>query len=301
MPSSVSPSPIVKLVSVAVLIVVVGVFIGLTLCTTLHSPVESFSSCSRQNNDGSHDSINDPTEGSPAKKKCIRVISRAQPPLPPPTLAPSTIVITPPPMQQPTESSTLSENSVSNEASKACAKKKEPQECPKTVYCPPCPKCPAPCPRMCPDMSKYVLKTSIPPCPVAEVDREIYMLKSECQQPDLSKYILKSKLPSFKKPPCPPCDQQSSETQTKDQDKQNTNAPQNESDEKTTESAKEEEANASNTNTNTNNSSDLFGEKGVLGDQNMVAWNDNGIGGGGYGASVKESTTFTDSCVKPKS
>ena len=294
MPSSVSPSPIVKLVSVAVLIVVVGVFIGLTLCTTLHSPVESFSSCSRQNNDGSHDSINDPTEGSPAKKKCIRVISRAQPPLPPPTLAPSTIVIAPPPVQQPTESSPLSENSASrigNEASKACAKKKEPQECPKTVYCPPCPKCPAPCPRMCPDMSKYVLKTSIPPCPVAEVDREIYMLKSECQQPDLSKYILKSKLPSFKKPPCPPCDQQSSETQTKDQDKHNTNAPQNESDEKTTESAKEE-ANTSNTNTNTNNSSDLFGEKGVLGDQNMVAWNDNGIGGGGYGASVKESTTL---------
>lgn len=78
-------------------------------------------------------------------------------------------------------------------------------ECPKPVYCPPCPKCPPPCPRMCPDLSKYVLKTSIPPCPEPKVDKDIYMLKSECKQPDMSKYVLKTSVPSFKSTPCPPC------------------------------------------------------------------------------------------------
>ena len=80
-----------------------------------------------------------------------------------------------------------------------------PNNCPKPVYCPPCPKCPPPCPRMCPDLSKYVLKTSIPPCPEAQVDLTKYMLRSECKQPDMSKYVLKTSVPSFKCPLCPPC------------------------------------------------------------------------------------------------
>ena len=90
----------------------------------------------------------------------------------------------------------------------ACAKPQQEcpkSECPKPVYCPPCPKCPPPCPRMCPDLSKYVLKTSIPPCPEAKVDKDIYMLKSQCKQPDMSKYVLKTSVPSFKSTPCPPC------------------------------------------------------------------------------------------------
>jgi hypothetical protein len=60
---------------------------------------------------------------------------------------------------------------------------------------------PAPCkdhPSSCPptpDMSKYVLKSSIPPCPAAP-DMNNYMLKSECPPvPDLSQYVLKSSIP----------------------------------------------------------------------------------------------------------
>ena len=50
------------------------------------------------------------------------------------------------------------------------------------------------CPPM-PDMSKYVLKSTIPPCPQFP-DISEYMLKSECPPvPDLSKYILKSSIP----------------------------------------------------------------------------------------------------------
>jgi hypothetical protein len=46
-----------------------------------------------------------------------------------------------------------------------------------------------------PDMSKYVLKTTIPPCPQCP-DMSEYMLKSECPPvPDLSKYVLKSSIP----------------------------------------------------------------------------------------------------------
>jgi hypothetical protein len=46
-----------------------------------------------------------------------------------------------------------------------------------------------------PDMSKYVLKSTIPPCPQCP-DMSEYMLKSECPPvPDLSKYILKSSIP----------------------------------------------------------------------------------------------------------
>lgn len=70
-----------------------------------------------------------------------------------------------------------------------------------------CPKCgsPAPCPvhkevevAICPpmpDMSKYVLKSSIPPCPRMP-DMDNYMLKSECPPvPDMSQYVLKSSIP----------------------------------------------------------------------------------------------------------
>ena len=56
--------------------------------------------------------------------------------------------------------------------------------------------------KRCPaiDWSKYVLKSSIPPCP-PQPDMSRYMLKTECPAPpDMSKYILKSAVP-----PCPPC------------------------------------------------------------------------------------------------
>ncbi len=74
--------------------------------------------------------------------------------------------------------------------------------------CPPCRE---------PDLSKYVLKSSIPPCPTCP-DLSNYMLKTECPPvPDLSKYVLKSSIPKqgpiildcskCKKPTgeCPPC------------------------------------------------------------------------------------------------
>jgi hypothetical protein len=60
--------------------------------------------------------------------------------------------------------------------------------------------CPAPktCPM--PDATKYVLKSTIPPCPPMP-DMTRYMLKTECpSQPDMSKYVLKSSVPK-----CPPC------------------------------------------------------------------------------------------------
>ena len=60
----------------------------------------------------------------------------------------------------------------------------------KTV-CPPCEQ---------PDMSKWIMKTSVPPCPPIP-DMSRYMLKTECPpQPDMSKYVLKSSVPK-----CPPC------------------------------------------------------------------------------------------------
>jgi len=68
-----------------------------------------------------------------------------------------------------------------------------------------------------PNMSKYVLKSSIPPCP-AIPDMSNYILKSECPPvPDLSNYVLKSSIPKqtpvildcskCQKPSgeCPPC------------------------------------------------------------------------------------------------
>lgn len=46
-----------------------------------------------------------------------------------------------------------------------------------------------------PDMSKYVLKSSIPPPPKCP-DMSQYMLKTECPPtPDLSQYVLKSSVP----------------------------------------------------------------------------------------------------------
>ena len=54
------------------------------------------------------------------------------------------------------------------------------------ITCPPCRE---------PDLSKYVLKSTIPPCPQCP-DMSQYMLKSECPPvPDLSKYVLKSSIP----------------------------------------------------------------------------------------------------------
>jgi hypothetical protein len=54
------------------------------------------------------------------------------------------------------------------------------------LICPPC---------KTPDLSKYVLKSSIPPCPAAP-DMTNYMLKTECPPvPDLSKYVLKASIP----------------------------------------------------------------------------------------------------------
>jgi hypothetical protein len=54
------------------------------------------------------------------------------------------------------------------------------------LICPPCRE---------PDMSKYVLKSSVPPCPACP-DMSLYMLKTECPPTaDLSKYVLKSSIP----------------------------------------------------------------------------------------------------------
>lgn len=77
--------------------------------------------------------------------------------------------------------------------------------------CPPC----APCRE--PDLSAYVLKSTIPPCPPLP-DLSKYMLKTECPPvPDLSNYVLKSSVPKpnpilldcskCQKPSgeCPPC------------------------------------------------------------------------------------------------
>jgi hypothetical protein len=65
----------------------------------------------------------------------------------------------------------------------------------------PCSGCPAPKPGpVCPpcrepDMSRYVLKSSVPPCMPCP-DMSQYMLKTECPPtPDLSKYVLKSSIP----------------------------------------------------------------------------------------------------------
>ena len=60
------------------------------------------------------------------------------------------------------------------------------------------------CPEM-PDMSKYVLKSSIPPCPKCP-NLENYVLKTKMPEKDeMSKYVLKSSIPPCNCPPCPPC------------------------------------------------------------------------------------------------
>jgi len=77
--------------------------------------------------------------------------------------------------------------------------------------CPPCPPCREP------NMSAYVLKSTIPPCP-SQPDLSKYMLKTECPSvPDLADYVLKSSVPKpqpvildcskCSKPSgmCPPC------------------------------------------------------------------------------------------------
>jgi hypothetical protein len=87
-----------------------------------------------------------------------------------------------------------------------------PCECPKPrPVCPPC----APCRE--PDLSAYVLKSTVPPCPPMP-DMSKYMLKTECPPvPDLSNYVLKSSIPkqmpvildcskcNKPKGDCPPC------------------------------------------------------------------------------------------------
>jgi hypothetical protein len=93
----------------------------------------------------------------------------------------------------------------------ACLKP-SPCGCPKPrPTCPPCPPCREP------DLSAYVLKSTIPPCP-ALPDMSKYMLKTECPPvPDLSNYVLKSSIPKSQpiildcskcnkpKGDCPPC------------------------------------------------------------------------------------------------
>lgn len=76
------------------------------------------------------------------------------------------------------------------------------------AYCPPCRE---------PDLSKYVLKTTVPACPTCP-DLDNYILKSEVPPvPDLSNYVLKSSIPKPQpvildcskcnkpKGECPPC------------------------------------------------------------------------------------------------
>jgi hypothetical protein len=72
----------------------------------------------------------------------------------------------------------------------ACKKSASKCDCKKKgmarLICPPC---------KAPDMSKYVLKSTVPPCPSLP-NLSNYMLKTECPPvPDLSKYVLKSSIP----------------------------------------------------------------------------------------------------------
>ena len=63
---------------------------------------------------------------------------------------------------------------------------RNPCSCEAGAQCPPC---------VQPDMSRYVLKSTIPPCQQCP-DMTNYMLKSECPPvPDLSKYVLRSSIP----------------------------------------------------------------------------------------------------------
>ena len=95
-----------------------------------------------------------------------------------------------------------------------CGACNKPSPCGCSSPRPICPRCP-PCRE--PDLSKYVLKSTIPPCP-SMPDLSKYMLKTECPPvPDLSNYVLKSSVPKptpvildcskCNKPSgeCPPC------------------------------------------------------------------------------------------------
>jgi hypothetical protein len=99
-------------------------------------------------------------------------------------------------------------NDFSDSSCRSCSKP-SPCGCPSPrPVCPPCRQ---------PDLSKYVLKSTIPPCPQCP-DISNYMLKSECPPvPDLSNYVLKSSIPKQQpvildcskcnkpKGECPPC------------------------------------------------------------------------------------------------
>ena len=55
----------------------------------------------------------------------------------------------------------------------------------------------------CPDLSKFVLKSSIPPC-APKPDMSKYVLRSSIPpMPDMEKYVLKTSVPAC--PRCPPC------------------------------------------------------------------------------------------------
>lgn len=82
------------------------------------------------------------------------------------------------------------------EGSPACGScgRPRPCGCPLKSKCPPV----APCPRvMEPDLSKYILKSQVPPPSQSTMpDLSNFMLKTECPPvPDLSKYVLKSSIP----------------------------------------------------------------------------------------------------------
>lgn len=311
------------------LVVVLGVFIGLSMCSIMHSPRETFvSQCS-----------------SNPVKKCVRVISSDAPLNESPreeTSLTSNEPDTPGSIIMVSQNGNENDTATSATSSTCPVKKKTrstTQGCPKSVYCPPCPKCPKPCPRLCPDMSKYVLKTSVPPCPETQVDMDVYMLKSKCKTPDMSKYVLKSSLPSYKTPPCPPCickcspgEAQVSDTESTKTNDTNTNALSNlfdfsnGSDDDDLESTSSLTANDDKDNTgkkptdgveDMNNNmdashedknslskrtgtslfdshNDMFGSSGVLGDANMSAWNDGGSSD--FGASISASSNLISSC-----
>ena len=57
----------------------------------------------------------------------------------------------------------------------------------------------------CPDLSKFVLKSSIPPC-APKPDMSKYVLRSSVPpMPDMEKYVLKTSVPAC--PRCPPCEE----------------------------------------------------------------------------------------------
>ena len=88
---------------------------------------------------------------------------------------------------------------VTQSTCEVCSRDRDHCDCPSPDRRPGCdPEDRKRCPAI--DWSKYVLKSSIPPCP-PQPDMSRYMLKTECPAPpDMSKYILKSAVP-----PCPPC------------------------------------------------------------------------------------------------